>query len=176
MAVIEALGHCGAMRIKVAEGPRQLMSCSCSICRHQGTLWAYYHPTRSLARSIERENLRVAMALSELTDDEAILAAIREYDALGQRAFLAKYGYSPARRYQLIHNGKRISRAAACASLTMVSALAALVGLTSTATRAYLASRRATFIRCTLSPARWLQMIESRTSLSAWALMAPAQA
>ncbi len=32
---------------------------------------------------------------------------------------------------------------------------------------AYFARRRATFIRCTESPARWLQMKESRTSLSA---------
>jgi uncharacterized membrane protein YkgB len=44
LAVIEASGHCGAMRIKVAERPRQLMSCSCSICRRLGTLWAYYRP------------------------------------------------------------------------------------------------------------------------------------
>jgi len=31
-----------------------------------------------------------------------------------------------------------------------------------------LANLLATFIRCTLSPARWLQMKASRTSLSAW--------
>jgi len=46
------------------------------------------------------------MSLSELTDRNAVLAAIREYDLLGQEAFLAKYGYSQARRYQLIHEGK----------------------------------------------------------------------
>lgn len=46
------------------------------------------------------------MSLSELTSREAVLAAIQEYDRLGQAAFLAKYGYSPARRYQLIHDGK----------------------------------------------------------------------
>src|SRR5271169_4757096 len=46
------------------------------------------------------------MALNELTDRGAILAAIKEYDEVGQAAFLAKYGYSPARRYQLIHDGK----------------------------------------------------------------------
>jgi hypothetical protein len=45
-------------------------------------------------------------ALSELTDRDAVLAAIREYDALGQAAFLNKYGYSPARQYQLVHDGK----------------------------------------------------------------------
>src|SRR5262245_52229199 len=46
------------------------------------------------------------MALSELTERAAILAAMREYDELGQDAFLEKYGYSPARRYQLVHDGK----------------------------------------------------------------------
>jgi hypothetical protein len=46
------------------------------------------------------------MPLSELTERDAVLAAMREYDALGQHAFLAKYGYSPARRYQLVHEGK----------------------------------------------------------------------
>jgi hypothetical protein len=46
------------------------------------------------------------MPLSELTERDAVLAAMREYDALGQDAFLAKYGYSPARRYQLVHDGK----------------------------------------------------------------------
>lgn len=49
----------------------------------------------------------VAMPLSELTDRNAVLAAIAEYDAIGQAAFLAKYGYAPARRYQLERYGKR---------------------------------------------------------------------
>jgi hypothetical protein len=46
------------------------------------------------------------MALSELTNRDAVLAAIKEYDALGQDEFLAKYGYSRARRYWLVYNGK----------------------------------------------------------------------
>jgi hypothetical protein len=46
------------------------------------------------------------MALSELTNRDAILAAIQEYDTLGRDAFLAKYGYSRARRYQLLHDDK----------------------------------------------------------------------
>jgi hypothetical protein len=46
------------------------------------------------------------MGLSELTNREAVLSAIREYDTVGQDAFLAKYGYSQARRYQLVHGGK----------------------------------------------------------------------
>ena len=37
-------------------------------------------------------------------------------------------------------------------------------------------SRRATFMRCTLSPARWVQMMPSRTSLSARGSMRPASA
>ena len=47
------------------------------------------------------------MSLSELTDPNAILTAVREYDAIGQEAFLAKYGYGPARRYQLEYAGRR---------------------------------------------------------------------
>ena len=46
------------------------------------------------------------MPLSELTNRDAVLAAINEYDGLGQDAFLKKYGYSPARRYQLVHDGR----------------------------------------------------------------------
>jgi MrcB-like, N-terminal domain len=47
------------------------------------------------------------MPLSELTDQNAVLSAIREYDALGSEAFLAKYGYAPARKYRLVHNGRK---------------------------------------------------------------------
>ncbi len=36
----------------------------------------------------------------------AVLAAIAEYDKVGQGAFLKKYGYKPARTYRLWHNGK----------------------------------------------------------------------
>jgi hypothetical protein len=42
--MIEASCHCGAVRIEVAERPRQLTSCNCSLCRRHGALWAYYHP------------------------------------------------------------------------------------------------------------------------------------
>lgn len=37
---------------------------------------------------------------------EAVLAALAEYDDLGQDAFLDKYGFDPARSYLLVHNGK----------------------------------------------------------------------
>ncbi|CAN5118301.1 hypothetical protein BH10PLA2_BH10PLA2_00150 [soil metagenome] len=36
----------------------------------------------------------------------AVLSALAEYDALGQAAFLAKYGYKPARTYRLWHDNK----------------------------------------------------------------------
>lgn len=42
--MIEASCHCGAVRIEVADRPRQVTSCNCSICRRVGALWAYYRP------------------------------------------------------------------------------------------------------------------------------------
>jgi 5-methylcytosine-specific restriction protein A len=36
----------------------------------------------------------------------AVLAAIAEYDGVGQKAFLAKYGYKPSRTYRMWHDGK----------------------------------------------------------------------
>lgn len=44
------------------------------------------------------------MALRDITR-EAVLAAISEYDRLGQDEFLATYGFHEARSYRLIHNG-----------------------------------------------------------------------
>ena len=46
------------------------------------------------------------MGLQEITR-EAVLAAIDEYDRLGQEAFLHNYGFQHARMYVLVHNGKR---------------------------------------------------------------------
>ena len=40
--MIEALCHCGAVRIELARRPRTVTECNCSICRRYGTLWAYY--------------------------------------------------------------------------------------------------------------------------------------
>lgn len=37
---------------------------------------------------------------------EAVLAAIQEYDRLGQDAFLRQYGFERARLYVVIHEGK----------------------------------------------------------------------
>jgi 5-methylcytosine-specific restriction protein A len=45
------------------------------------------------------------MAFRDVTR-EAVLAAIGEYDRLGQDEFLAKYGFGRARAYLLIHDGK----------------------------------------------------------------------
>lgn len=40
--MIEAVCHCGAVRISVADAPSQVTDCNCSICRRLGALWAYY--------------------------------------------------------------------------------------------------------------------------------------
>jgi 5-methylcytosine-specific restriction protein A len=45
------------------------------------------------------------MRLRDITRS-AVLAAIAEYDRLGQDEFLARYGFDRARSYLLIHNGK----------------------------------------------------------------------
>jgi 5-methylcytosine-specific restriction protein B len=42
----------------------------------------------------------------EVKSREAVLAAIDEYDALGQGAFLDKYGFAPSREYVLTYNGR----------------------------------------------------------------------
>jgi 5-methylcytosine-specific restriction protein A len=45
------------------------------------------------------------VALGDITR-QAVLAAIAEYDELGQDEFLDKYGFEPARLYVLVHDGK----------------------------------------------------------------------
>lgn len=45
------------------------------------------------------------MGLADLTA-EAVNAAIDEYDRLGGEAFLAKYGFGPAKDYFVVHDGK----------------------------------------------------------------------
>lgn len=44
--------------------------------------------------------------VSELTDPKAVIAAMDEYDELGQDAFLERYGYGRSRRYLLRHDGR----------------------------------------------------------------------
>jgi hypothetical protein len=47
------------------------------------------------------------MTLGDLTSRTAVLDAIREFDEIGQEAFLQKYGFGPSRDYVVIHDGKR---------------------------------------------------------------------
>jgi MoxR-like ATPase len=47
------------------------------------------------------------MSLSDITDPQAVLAAMAEFDWLGRSAFLTKYGFGPARSYFLVHEGRR---------------------------------------------------------------------
>jgi hypothetical protein len=42
--MVEGSCHCGAVRIEVACAPEEVTECNCSICRRNGTLWAYYRP------------------------------------------------------------------------------------------------------------------------------------
>jgi MoxR-like ATPase len=44
------------------------------------------------------------VSLESLTSREAVLAALHEFDELGREAFLAKYGFGPARSYFLTHD------------------------------------------------------------------------
>jgi len=39
----EAACHCGDIRLKLREPPKEIFECNCSICRRLGVLWAYYH-------------------------------------------------------------------------------------------------------------------------------------
>jgi 5-methylcytosine-specific restriction protein A len=44
-------------------------------------------------------------ALRDITHAQ-VLAAIEEYDVVGQEGFLARYGFDRSRAYLLIHDGK----------------------------------------------------------------------
>lgn len=47
------------------------------------------------------------MALRDLTDPKAVEQAIAEFDEKGRDAFLATYGFSPAKDYFVVHNGQK---------------------------------------------------------------------
>lgn len=47
------------------------------------------------------------MGLRDITDRSAVLKALGEFDTWGRDAFLAKYGFGPARRFYLVHDGRR---------------------------------------------------------------------
>jgi 5-methylcytosine-specific restriction protein A len=57
---------------------------------------------------------RKTMALSDLTNPDAIISALREFDALGRQRFLRKYGFGRAREYMLVHDGKNYDSKAIC--------------------------------------------------------------
>jgi hypothetical protein len=42
--MVEAICHCGAVRISVPHAPEEVKECNCSICRRTGALLAYYSP------------------------------------------------------------------------------------------------------------------------------------
>lgn len=46
------------------------------------------------------------MPISELNSRQAVLEALREFDRIGGKAFLAKYGYREALKYRLRYRGK----------------------------------------------------------------------
>jgi hypothetical protein len=44
--MIEAVCDCGAVRLQVAEAPREIWECLCDGCQKMGVSWAYYHPSQ----------------------------------------------------------------------------------------------------------------------------------
>jgi hypothetical protein len=57
---IEASCHCGAIHLEIATAPETVTSCTCSICRRYGVLWAYYSP-RDVKVVAEREATDIYM-------------------------------------------------------------------------------------------------------------------
>ena len=47
------------------------------------------------------------MALGDVTERGAVLAAMQEFDRLGRDDFLHRYGFGPSREYEVLHNGQR---------------------------------------------------------------------
>lgn len=47
------------------------------------------------------------MALEDLTDPNAVIRAMHMHDDMGSEKFLAKYGFGPAHKYWLVHEGRR---------------------------------------------------------------------
>jgi MoxR-like ATPase len=44
-------------------------------------------------------------AIRDLTDRDAVLASMREFDEIGREAFLQKYGFGRAQKYRILHEG-----------------------------------------------------------------------
>jgi hypothetical protein len=51
--MVEGRCHCGKVRIELNFAPEEVKQCNCSICRRNGTLWAYYSPKQ--VRIVEAE-------------------------------------------------------------------------------------------------------------------------
>ena len=63
------------------------------------------HPvTKANQKSGKTLRYATSVALRDI-GREQVLAAIGEYDRLGQDEFLSAYGFHPAREYLLVHNG-----------------------------------------------------------------------
>jgi 5-methylcytosine-specific restriction protein A len=58
------------------------------------------------ARQLTRLLLSRAMGLAELTDAEAVRAALAEFDRLGRDRFLRRYGFGRARSYFVVEDGE----------------------------------------------------------------------
>ncbi|WGF89638.1 GFA family protein [Marinivivus vitaminiproducens] len=54
--MVRASCHCGAVVLDVAEAPREVTDCNCSICRRYGVLWAYYRPEQVEVRADNATN------------------------------------------------------------------------------------------------------------------------
>jgi len=57
--------------------------------------------------SSSRRPSTARVPLTGLTDADAVLQAVEEFDRIGRDAFLDKYGFKGARDYFLIHDGRR---------------------------------------------------------------------
>ena len=47
------------------------------------------------------------MAFADLSSRDAVLRALREFDAIGRGPFLKKYGFREAREYFVLEHGNR---------------------------------------------------------------------
>lgn len=47
------------------------------------------------------------MTIANIVDPASVLRAIAEFEELGQRGFLTKYGFGPSKSYWLLHDGRR---------------------------------------------------------------------
>jgi hypothetical protein len=56
------------------------------------------------------------MALNDISDSNAVLSAMREYDTIGEEAFLSRYGFAPSRKFWVLHDGRRYASKALLAA------------------------------------------------------------